>query len=63
MNILHLAFALVVPLTPSIVDPVQTSTNAIPAAELALTVVPKSDWTTVGPPIPVDPVAALQSES
>jgi hypothetical protein len=33
----------VIPSTPSIVEPVHALTNAIPAFELALTVVPKSD--------------------
>ena len=54
---------MVVPLTPSIVEPVHALINKLPAGELPLTVVPKSDWTTVGPPIPVDLVAALHKLS
>ncbi len=49
------------PATPSIVDPVQASINAWPATLLFLTVVPKSEITTVGPPGPVDPVALFHN--
>jgi hypothetical protein len=45
------------------VEPVHPLTKAIPAVLLALTNVPKSVTTTVGPPTPVEPVAALHSAS
>jgi hypothetical protein len=45
----------------SIVDPVQASINDCPATLLFLTVVPKSEIITVGPPVPVEPVALFQS--
>ena len=49
------------PVMSSIVDPVQASINDCPATLLFLTVVPKSEIITVGPPVPVEPVALSQS--
>lgn len=52
-KILQLAFSLVNPPIPSIVDPVHAEIIATPAGLFPLIVVPNSDWTTV----PVVPVA------
>jgi len=40
-NILHLAFSLVTPLTPSIVDPVQASSKAAPSGVSFLMIYPE----------------------
>ena len=52
---------LVPPLTFSIVEPVQAFINDCPATLFALTIVPNCVCTTVGPPTPVDPVAAFHN--
>ena len=48
------------PVISSIVEPVQALINVCPATLLFLTVVPKSEITTLGPPGPVEPVALFQ---
>ena len=57
------AFVSSYPSTPDIVDVVQALINVIPSDELLLTVVPKLDITTVGPPGPVAPVALFHNVS
>jgi hypothetical protein len=43
LNILHLAFSVVTPLTPSIVDPVQAAIKFLPGCDKLLTIVEYPD--------------------